>query len=157
VVSVIVNYLTLDLLLPMMRGELGPAMGGEVSDIKRRVGRFFLSVVVAYAVAVQSLLIAIGGFSQPADAGLNGPAFTLCLHDSSGTEKLPASDPNQSGCTHCIFCFAGAHHALAGAAPVFFGRVALTAVIVPWLGHERNGVRIVRHTIAIPRGPPVVA
>jgi hypothetical protein len=130
---------------------------GEIGDIKRRIGRSLLSVVVAYAIAAQSLLIAIGGFSQPADAGLNGPAFALCLHASSGAEKLPASDPSQSGCTHCIFCFAGAHHTLAGAAPVFFGRVALAATIVPWLGHERDGVRIVRHTIAIPRGPPVIA
>jgi hypothetical protein len=116
-----------------------------------------LSVVVAYAIAAQSLLIAIAGFSMPADAGLDAPTFALCLHDSSGAEKLPASTPDQSGCTHCIFCFAGAHHALVGAAPVFFGRVALTATIVPWRGHAPSVARITRNRIANPRGPPVVA
>jgi hypothetical protein len=125
--------------------------------IRRRVGRSLVSVVVAYAIAVQSLLIAIAGFSVPADAGFDAPAYTVCLHDESGTAKQPAGTPDHSGCTHCIFCFAGAHHAVIGAAPVFFGRVKLAAVIVPWLLHEPRAVRLARYIIANPRGPPVVA
>jgi hypothetical protein len=125
--------------------------------IKRRVGRSLLSVFVAYAIAVQSLLITIAGFSTPADAGVDASAFALCLHDSSGAEKLPAGNPDHSGCTHCIFCFAGAHHALVGAAPILFGRVQIAAVTVSWLGDERSVARLFRYLIANPRGPPVVA
>jgi hypothetical protein len=136
--------------------RVGTAMG-ELGGMKTRIGRSLLSVVVAYAIAVQSLLIAIAGFSLPADADLNAPAFALCLHDSSGAEKLPAGDSDRSGCTHCIFCFAGAHHALAGAAPVFFGRLRIAAVTVPWLGYERSVAQLFRYIIANPRGPPVVA
>jgi hypothetical protein len=130
---------------------------GEFGGIRRRFGRSLLSVVVAYAIAVQSLLIAIGGFSSPADAGQDTAAFALCLHDSSGGEKLPAGNSDQSGCTHCVFCFAGAHHALIGAAPALFGRIEIAAITVPWFGHERGVARLFRYTIANPRGPPVVA
>ena len=99
-----------------------------------RFWRSLLSVVVAYAVAIQSLLIAVGGFSLPADAGQNAPAFELCLHDAAGEPALPASNPDQSGCTHCIFCFAGAHHAVIGTAPAVFHRVNVAMVVVAWLG-----------------------
>jgi len=125
--------------------------------IGARLWRSLLSVVVAYAIAIQSLMIAVAGFSVPAEASQNGPAFELCLHDTSGAPALPADKPDLSGCTHCIFCFAGAHHAMVGAAPAFFGRVELAAVVVPWLGNERSIALITRHTIANPRGPPVVA
>ena len=94
-------------------------MGG-FDGISERFWRSLLSVVVAYAVAIQSLLIAVAGFSLPADGGQNAPAFELCLHDAAGEPALPASNPDQSGCTHCIFCFAGAHHAVIGTAPAVF-------------------------------------
>ena len=58
-------------------------------SIGARFWRTLLSVVVAYAVAAQSLLIAVAGFSLPADAGQNAPAFELCLHDQSGAPELP--------------------------------------------------------------------
>jgi len=114
-----------------------------------------LCVVVAYAVAIQSLLIAVGGFSLPADAGQNTPAFELCLHDAAGEPALPASNPDQSGCTHCIFCFAGAHHAVIGTAPAVFHRVNVAMVVVPWLGDSSGPRRLARYTIASPRGPPL--
>jgi hypothetical protein len=132
-------------------------MGDISGGIRRRVGRSVLSVVVAYAIAVQSLLIAIAGFPTPADAGANATAFALCLHDQSGAAEQPAAPADHSGCTHCIFCFAGAHHAVAGAAPIVFGRVAVAAAIVSWRVREPNVARLVRYVIANPRGPPVVA
>jgi hypothetical protein len=122
-----------------------------------RLWRSLLSIAVAYAIAVQSLMIAVAGFSLSAEASQNGPAFELCLHDTAGTPALPADKPDLSGCTHCIFCFAGAHHAMAGAAQVFFGRIELATVVIPWLGNERSTALITPHTIANPRGPPVVA
>jgi hypothetical protein len=124
--------------------------------IGARFWRSLLSVAVAYAVAVQSLLIAAGGFSLPADADQNAPTFELCLHDTSGTQELPASKPD-SGCTHCIFCFAGAHHAVIDTAPAIFHRVNVAMVIVPWPGGTSAVVRLTRYSIASPRGPPLSA
>ena len=122
--------------------------------IGARFWRSLLSIVVAYAVAIQSLLIAVAGFSSPADAGQNAPAFELCLHDTSGTPDLPASKPD-SGCTHCIFCFAGAHHAVIGTAPAVFHRVNVAMVVVAWPGDSSGPRRLARYTIASPRGPPL--
>lgn len=121
--------------------------------IGARFWRSLLSVVVAYAVAVQSLLIAVAGFSLSADAGQNAPAFELCLHDASGAPELPAGSPDQSGCTHCIFCFAGAHHAVIGTAPAVFHRVKIAMAVVPWRGDTPGLKRLTRYTIANPRGP----
>ncbi len=127
------------------------------AGIGARLWRSLLSIAVAYAVAIQSLMIAVAGFSLPADAGQNGPAFELCLHDSSGAAELPAGKSDPSGCTHCIFCFAGAHHSVVGAAPADFDRVNVVMVVVPWHGDTSVPVRLTRHTIASPRGPPLSA
>ena len=124
--------------------------------IGARFWRSLLSIVVAYAVAIQSLLIAVAGFSLPADAGQNAPAFELCLHDTSGAPELPANKPD-SGCTHCIFCFAGAHDGLIGTAPAAFHRVNVATVVVPWLSGTSGVRRPTRHAIANPRGPPLDA
>ena len=119
--------------------------------------RALLSVVVAYLVAIQTLLIAIAGFSLPADVGQNASAFELCLHDVSSTPEAPASKPDLSDCTHCIFCFAGAHHAVISTAPAVFHRVNVAMVVVSRLG-ETSGLRwLTRYTIASPRGPPLSA
>jgi hypothetical protein len=125
-----------------------------LDGIRARFWRSLLSVVVAYAVAIQSLLIAFAGFSLPADAGQNAPAFELCLHDASGAPDLPANKPDLSGCTHCIFCFAGEQDAVLGGTPAVFHRVTVAVVIAPWLGHTPGLDRLTRYTIANPRGPP---
>ncbi len=72
----------------------------------QRFLRPLIGIVVAYAVAAQSLLIALGGFSLPGNVGEEAPAFELCLHDAQDAPELPAGNPDHSGCTHCIFCFA---------------------------------------------------
>jgi len=116
--------------------------------------RALLSVVVAYCFAIQSLTIAVAGFSLPPDTGQTGAAFELCLHDTSGAAELPAGKSDPSDCTQCIFCFAGAHHAMVGAAPANFHRVSVAMVVVPWHGNTSVPVRQGRQTIASPRGPP---
>jgi hypothetical protein len=126
-----------------------------LDGIRARFWRSLLSVVVAYAVAIQSLLIAFAGFSLPADVGQNAPAFELCLHDASGAPDLPANKPDLSGCTHCIFCFAGAQHAVVGGTPAVFHRVTVAVVIARWLGDTPGLNRLTRYTIASPRGPPL--
>ena len=131
-------------------------MGG-FSGIGPRLWRSLLSVVIAYAVAIQSLLIAVAGFSLPVDPGQNAPAFELCLHDTTGAPSLPADKPDFSGCTHCIFCFAGAHHAVIGTAAAVFHRVNVAMVVVPLLDDGSGPRRLTRYTIASPRGPPLSA
>ena len=120
-----------------------------------RFWRTLLSVAVAYAVAIQSVLIGVAGFSMPADADQN--AFELCLHDASGAPELPSSKPALSDCTHCIFCFAGDLDAVIGTAPAVFVRVNVAMVVVPWLGGPSGPRLLARYTIASPRGPPVSA
>jgi hypothetical protein len=126
--------------------------------IVARFWRSLLSVVVAYAVAIQSLLVAFAGLPLAADASQSAPAFELCLHDSSGgAPDLPANKPDLSGCTHCIFCFAGAQHAVIGGTPAVFHRVSVATVVVRWLAGTPGLDRLTRYTIAIPRGPPLSA
>jgi hypothetical protein len=125
-----------------------------------RPGRFWcrlVAVVLAHAVAVQALLVALGGFSLAANADPKVPAFELCSHDANGATQSPAKLPDQSGCTHCIFCFAGAHHAVIGAARAVFHRVYVATVVVPWLADTLGVRRVTRYTIANPRGPPLDA
>jgi hypothetical protein len=115
-------------------------MGG-VGQNGTRCWRTLLSVVVAYAVAIQTVLIAVGGFSEPADAGQNASAFELCLHDVSSTPEVPAGKPDLSYCTHCIFCFAGAHDAVIGTEPAIFHRVNIAMLVAPWLGDQSGLTR----------------
>jgi hypothetical protein len=118
--------------------------------------RTLMSVVVAYVVAIQTVLIAVGGFSSPANAGQNASAFELCLHDVSSVPEVPASQPDLY-CTHCIFCFAGAHDAVIGTEPAVFHRANIAMLVVPWLGDQSGLTRPIRYTIASPRGPPLSA
>jgi hypothetical protein len=128
--------------------------------LRVRPGSFWrqlIAVVLAHAVAVQALLIALGGFSLAADAGQNAPGFELCLHDASGAPELPAGKPDISDCTHCVFCFARAHDAVVGTTPILFHRINIAMVVVAWLGDLSGLRRLTRHTIASPRGPPLSA
>ena len=121
----------------------------------KRFLRPLISVIVAYAVAAQSLLIiALGGSSVPANVGDDAPAFELCLHNAQDATELPAGNPDHTYCTDCIFCFAGSHHAAIGMAPIGFHRVNVAMVVVPWRGGASGPRRLTRHTIASPRGPP---
>jgi hypothetical protein len=118
-----------------------------------RVLRPLTGVIVAYAVAVQGLLIALGGFVPVAQAPDGVPSFELCLHDS---QDAPATVPDTSRCTHCIFCFAGAHDAAIGAAPGVFHRIDIGTVETSWLPEIRSQPSIPAYSIASPRGPPQV-
>jgi hypothetical protein len=121
---------------------------------RKRLWRPFIGVVVAYAVATQSLLIALGGFALPAQADERAPAFELCLRGGQGVPDLPAGNPGHSGCTHCIFCFAGAHHAVIESPPVLFRRVDTEVIDTPWLPDKRRLPNLPPYSIASPRGPP---
>jgi hypothetical protein len=120
-----------------------------------------IGVIAAYAVAAQSLLIALGGLPVPAQAHDGAPGFELCLHDTQqegqNPGQSPASNPDQSGCTHCLFCFAGANHAVVSASTALFYRVDFDILVMAWLGNEAPQPNARSHSIANPRGPPLVA
>jgi hypothetical protein len=116
-----------------------------------------IGVIVAYAVAAQSLLIALGGFSVPAHVGDDAPAFELCLHDAQDARELPAGNPDHTNCTHCIFCFAGSHHAAIGTAANAFHHVHVETVDAPRVGERQHLSRLRGYSIANPRGPPLDA
>ena len=129
----------------------------RLSVKSRRFLRPLIGVVVAYSVAAQSLLIALGGFTLPAQADDGTPALELCLHDGQGPPELPAGNPDHTGCTHCIFCFAGSHHAAIGAPPVVCHRVYVEGVQAPSVGVDERLPRLPAYSIANPRGPPLGA
>jgi hypothetical protein len=120
----------------------------------KRFWRPLIGVIVAYAVAAQSLLIALGGFSLPANVGDDAPAFELCLHDAQDAPELPAGNPDHTSYTHCIFCFAGSHHAVIRAAPLVFDRVHVETVDAPRVADRQHLPRLPAYSIASPRGPP---
>ena len=132
-------------------------MGGifRSGRTSRRLWRPFLGLVVAYAVATQSLLLVLSGFALAAHPMTDAaPAFELCLHDGQDAAKSPADKPDKAGCTHCIFCFAGSHHAVIGAAPVLSQRIDVETTVVPWLAAQDRPRPLPAHSIANPRGPP---
>jgi hypothetical protein len=129
----------------------------RLSVKSKRFLRPLIGVVVAYAVAAQSLLIALGGFSFPANVGDDAPAFQLCLHDAPDAPELPGGDPDHTGSTHCIFCFAGSHHATIVAPHGSFHRVYVKNVDAPRLADRQRLPRLSAYSIASPRGPPLDA
>lgn len=130
----------------------------KLGKSSQRLWRPLIGVVVAYAVAAQALLIALGGFSLPANAGNAAPGFELCLHDSEDAPAAPAGIPKSSGCGHCIFCFAGAHHAIPPAPRhALLHYVYREAVGVDWVADRPALARPSAYSIASPRGPPIGA
>lgn len=121
-----------------------------------RLWRPLIAIVVAYAVAAQSLLIVLGGFSTLAQASPVASAFELCHHDADAPGQ-PAGAPGHPGCSHCIFCFAGSHHAALGSSPVLLQRKDVAAIDAPWVPGGDRLPRLSAHSIASARGPPIGA
>jgi hypothetical protein len=127
----------------------------------KRLLRPLIGVVVAYAVAAQSLLIAVGGFALPVPASDGAPAVELCLHDTQQDARdvpnHPAGNPDHAPCTHCLFCFAGPHHAVIGESAVVFHRVDIVILLAPPPADESSRPSTPAYSIPNPRGPPLVA
>jgi hypothetical protein len=118
----------------------------------KRFWRSLVGVVVAYAVAAQSLLVVLAGFS-PTDIDQNTPVFELC-HDASATPERPDTNSDYLVCTHCIFCFAGAHPAVVGGSNAVLHRIDFEILVVASINNESLRPNTPSHSIASPRGPP---
>jgi hypothetical protein len=139
----------------MMAPNAGGVMFGR-NNVFSRLWRPFIGIVIAYAVAAQSLLIVLGGFSALAPADRAAPAFELCHHDAGGP-GLPVDVPGHAGCSHCIFCFAGSHHAVMGSPPSLFKRLAAVVIESVVVVDRHDLPNLSAHSIASPRGPPLQA
>ena len=117
--------------------------------------RPLIAIVLAHAVAVQALLIALGGFSLAANADQSSPAFELCSHDANGATSRPISRPFRLHSLHLLLCRSAPcgdrHRALS--LPSRQSRDGGRAVARRQL---RRGAAT-RYTIASPRGPPLDA
>jgi hypothetical protein len=124
---------------------------------RREFWRRAIAVVIAYAVAAQSVLIVLGGFGLAARADQASPGFELCHHDAQESPASPAGAPGRPDCSHCIFCFAGSQHALIGSPPVLFHRVPVVVMQIPRAAEKHFVARRPSYSIASPRGPPCPA
>lgn len=123
----------------------------------KRRWRPLIAVVVAYALAAQSLLITVGGFTTLAQADSGAVTFVLCAHNSDGAPAQPADAPIYPACNHCIFCFAASHHAVVEAPTVAAARIELTVIDVAPANIAYASRRLSAYSIASPRGPPLKA
>jgi len=121
---------------------------------ERHIGRRLVSCLVAYAFALQMVLVA---FAAPAVAGVasdqDALAAGLCLHDQ-GAPIAPAQ--NSGGEEHCKFCPAGGHSIFAAPAPPQHAIVrSAEAAVLPSTGAIAPPSRA--HAAGQPRGPPRTA
>jgi len=145
--------LTFGLSLRILQVALGGSM--FTSGMRcERLWRPLIGLVLAYAIAAQSFLLAFGGFVMTTPADTGAPAFELCFHNAQAAPASSDGVPSHPGCTHCIFCFAGSHHAVAAAPSALFHRVNVEIVDIPWVSNQHALPRLSDYSIASPRGPP---
>ncbi|HML07077.1 MAG TPA: hypothetical protein VK430_02970 [Xanthobacteraceae bacterium] len=129
----------------------------EAGNKSRPLWRLLVGGGVAYAIAAQSLLIALGAVTLAAHANESPPAIELCAHDAQAPAGPPAHDPGHPGCIHCIFCFAGSHHGLIRPALVVLHRLDVEIAAAPCAAEPTSFPTASACSIANPRGPPLRA
>jgi hypothetical protein len=126
-------------------------------NVKSKLWRPLLGVLVAYAIAVQGLVIALNGFALPAQVKTGPSAFELCVHDGHDGSELPANPDHQGSCTNCILCSAGSHLAAIGPPSALCYRAFFKGVEVPSVKVNERLPRSLAYLTASPRGPPLDA
>jgi Protein of unknown function (DUF2946) len=116
---------------------------------------------------LQSMVVAAASghvATKAADAAPDWPGVEICHHDGlakdggntdAGDAVSPGSAPEGSG-AHCIFCLAGAAHALDAPLPSADFHVIIRS-IVPWPFTAWRLPGLTVDASAQPRGPPLVA
>lgn len=131
----------------------------------RRLWRPAVGVAAAYAIAMQSLLIAMSAVSLPVQAADRAAsAYVICEHaaqtalqtDSQEQPSLPT--PTPVNFQHCIFCFAGTHVAVL-ASPLLppSQLVGISARAAHWIADSTWLPAPSAYVLARPRGPPAQA
>jgi hypothetical protein len=121
--------------------------------IRSRRSGAWLSICVAYTLAIQALMVSVGvGMSAAAEA--DGTALVICNH-------APASpdDPQKpNSAPQCAFCFIAAQTSnnvlVAGDAPALPPYATLPITTMPDRHGERVFIPQLRRTAGDPRGPP---
>lgn len=120
----------------------------------QRMSRRILGCVLAYALAVQGLILAFsGGTVSYPDQTPVFAGFTLCHHDGTASPNAPAQAP---ACDHCPFCFAGAIY-LNCTPPWAPHRSALVVSDAAWPLAAPHLAAFFINASAWPRGPPAAA
>jgi DUF2946 family protein len=127
--------------------------------LRRSGGRQFAAALLIFALMMQSVALAAGRLAVDAAPDSIGAGFEICRHsgavDDSGNAATPGGAPERSD-AHCIFCLAGANHALDAPLPsAAFHVVVLT--IVPWTFTALRLPALTVDASTRPRGPPPAA
>jgi len=123
-----------------------------VAKRSQRMGRRILGCVVAYALALQGLILAInGGAALGPDQTPLFAVSALCHHDGTALPDTPAP----AG-AHCPFCFVGAVF-LDCTPPWAPQRSALVVGSAVWPLAAPQLVALFVNESAWPRGPPPAA
>jgi hypothetical protein len=112
-----------------------------------------IAVIVAYALALQSLLTGLAVFSPPSGADEGLSTFELCLNG----HEAPASPPDTPGdvCgNHCTLGFAGTQHALNVSPPYRFQRIDIEIGRIHRPLDNRRLLSVGEYAVAQPRAPP---
>jgi hypothetical protein len=121
---------------------------------QRRVWRQLVSCLVAYAFALQMVLLAFAA-SPVSGLGADQGALNaaLCSHDKSAP-LAPA--PSSGGGEHCKFCPAGGHQAFTAPTAVQHTIVRTAETAAPPIT-DASPPHARAHASAQPRGPPPAA
>jgi len=122
-----------------------------------RVWRRLVSVVVIYAVVLQSAFLGFAGIAASASTDEGLPAFELCLNGHQDGPFSPADLPGHHGNTHCILCFAGTHCAPGPPAQFSFQRFNLEIAHAWWPPDSWRLSDLYEYSSAQPRAPPLGA
>jgi hypothetical protein len=129
-----------------MLGRLGRSGGGQLA-----------AAILIFALALQGMVFAVAsGLAAGAAGNAKRADFEICRDrpaGAGGDAAAPGSAPVERSDAHCVFCLAGALHAL-GAPPPGTEFHAVAFAIVPW---TFTAMRLPAHTVnanARPRGPP---
>jgi len=118
----------------------------------RSGGKRFVATILTFALMLQGMALALATGRLAAGAGdsTDWSGFEICHHSGPAA---PGGWSQQQSHAHCIFCLAGAAHAVGGQLPsAQFQPVAFA--IRPWTFEVW---RLPAHTVAAgarPRGPP---
>jgi hypothetical protein len=136
-----------------------------LGHLRRSGSRQLVAALLIFALMLQGMAVAVAVGSMAFNASgqdPDWPGLVICHHDGSvdaaandSNAALPGQAPEGSG-AHCIFCLAGAAHALEALLPGAAFHVIIQA-IASWPFTEWRLPPVTVDASARPRGPPPVA